>query len=180
MKKFLIPLFLSFCILLTSCTSTYHNDGIENFNKGDSSVSLCQNLIPDGFIDKFEYIEADYHWFGTEKFIGIEARESVIIYFKYSDKIYDEAKNYILENMLLSNKSTAEYGNYKFFDNYTNGTSYHFPHGFSRIAYNDNNKTIVSIAFDVSAELYGDAKLAEEDWGAFLKKYYGEWYSFEE
>jgi len=180
MKKSFIVLFLVISILLTSCTSTYHNDGIENFNKGDSSVSLCQNLIPDGFIDEFEYIEADYHWFATEKFIAVEARETVIMYFKYSDEIYNEAKEYIVENMLLSNKITAEYGNYKFLDNYTNGTSYKFPYSFSRVAYNDANNTLVFIAFNVSAELYKDAALAREDWGAFLGKYYGEWYSFEE
>jgi hypothetical protein len=172
---------------LTSCTSTYRSDGIENFSKGDSSVSLCQNLIPDDFIDKFEYIEADYHWFSTEKFIAIEARETVIMYFRYLDETYEEAKKYVLDNMLLSNDSTEIYGNYNFLDNFGNGNliedgigTFKFPYNFSRVAYNDNNNTLIFMAFAVSVELYDEAELASEDWGAFLKKYYGEWYSFEE
>ena len=186
MIRNLFIIFLVACLLLTACTKcgrqhTYRVDGIENFSTADSSMSLCRKLIPEGFIDEFDYIEADYHYRLTEKSMGYKSCETIIMYFEYSDEVYEKAKSYVWENMLLSNKVVASYKNYHFWDNYTNGTGGHdFPYRFSRVAYNDERKTLVFIAFDVSVELFSEAALAEEDYGAFLEKYYGEWYSFDE
>ena len=126
----------------------------------------------------FEYINADYHWICDEPFIGYRVCERAIFYFQYDENVYEEAKRYTLENMMLSDTVTEVYGNYIFYDNLKGNDD--FPNKFWRVAYNDNNHTLVFVAFYVSVELYDEAKLAEEDWGAFLEKYYSEWYSFEE
>ena len=187
MIRNLFIIFLVACLLLTACTKcgrqhTYRVDGIENFSIADSSMGLCADLIPDGFIDEFDYIEADYHYRLTEKSIGYEVCEEAIVYFKYSDEVYEKAKNYVWENMLLSNKVVITYNNYHFWDNYINITGgYDFPDQFSRVAYNDESKTLVFIAFYYSSsDLSEEATLAQSDYGAFLEKHYGEWYSFDE
>ena len=51
----IIVLFLTILFMFKGCGTFSEEKGLENFDVGDSSLSLCQHLIPDGFIELFEY-----------------------------------------------------------------------------------------------------------------------------
>ena len=70
MKKLLSFLLIVICILtfFTSCGYSNTIEGIENFSALDSDVSICWQLIPTDFIEKFEYIDGNYHFSTSEKY----------------------------------------------------------------------------------------------------------------
>lgn len=181
MKKLLSFLLIVICILtfFTSCGYSNYIEGIENFSTLDSDVSLCGELIPTDFIEKFEYTDGNYHFSTSEKYPLMYACDRAIIYFQYDPENYPEAKEYALVELKVGENEFAEHNGYHFHMNESKFDATRFPHMFNCVAYNDANCTLVFIGFGVSVELHEEADIAITDWGAFLEKYFGEFYSFE-
>ena len=179
MKKHLLILSLC-CLLLSSCAKDFQNfqSGLENFHSANSDHGLCDGLIPDDFIDLFEYMDGTYYKEYTSSGLFRDVCERSLVYFEYDDITYNNAKSYAIENLILDEKQFAEYGGYSFFTNKTREHDTGYPRNFKVYGYNDENNTLVFLGFYVSVELYEEVDALANDWPAFLEKYYGEWYSF--
>ena len=184
MKKIAIVL-LFVCLFLTSCGFQHEERGLENFDKIDSDVSLCQNLIPDDFISLYNYIDGDYYFSTSEKAPFYKVCDKALIYLAYDEITYELAKKYAMDHLNLSESSVEIYNEYYFYDNHTpekNGRTHlsneNYPYAIIRFAYNDSNHTLIFIGFTVSVELYDEVDEIADDWGAFLDRYYGDWYDF--
>ena len=175
MKKIIIFI-LFVCLFFNSCGYHHEVQGLENFDVNESDVELCQGLIPDNFIETFTYKDGNYFFSTSEKAPAFVVCERVFLYLQYDDDIYLKAKQYAMEELALSDDMVVQYNNYMFYDNNVN--SNRFPYRFKRFAYNDSNNTLIFIGFDVSVELYSEVDEAINDWGIFLEKYYGEFYTF--
>lgn len=186
MKKVSLCLLILILCLLSGCT-TVKIDGIENFSEGHSSVSLTENLIPSKeFLKDYEYIAGDYHYFEEKSFSESHLEVSIMV-LKYETDEYQKAKEFCLEELWLSEENAKEYNGYIFKENLSlpykyndliNGVNEEFPHFFNMFSYNDDKCEIVSIGFWCGMKLYDDANLVNEDFGAFLQKYYSKFYDF--
>lgn len=180
MKRFIIALLL-ISALFTSCND-YSNQGLDNFSINDSSLELTTYLIPENFIEKFEYVDGNYYYDDSSVIPFYAVCERVLIYIQYEEDVYISAKEFAITNLYLSEEITEEYNQYVFYYS-TNNESRNInddnlPYTFVKFAYNDTKHTLIFMAFDVSVELYDEVDQYLNDWGAFLDKYYGEWYDF--
>ena len=182
MKKVFLMIMLT--ALLCSCSYHYTDRGLENFSVNDSSVGLCRGLLPDDFMDEFSYANGDYFYSANEESAISFCEEKVLIYLQYDNIVYQNAKKHAMDNLMLS-ESVAIYNGYFFYNNDTPASlgndhldSKNYPYEFVRFAYNDNNNTLIFMGFSVTADLQSEVDEVADDWGAFLEKYYGEWYSF--
>jgi hypothetical protein len=161
--------------------------GLENFSATTVGSGTRSNIIPENFIENYDYEDGNYY-FSEQGYIDQKKHiEKTLIYIQYDSETYLEAKAHSLENLILAEESIGEYNGYQFFINKTSvksGLTYldgkHFPKKFLSFAYNDEANTLVFIGFYVVyPEVEADvAELVADNWGAFLEKYYGEWYSF--
>ena len=96
---------------LTSC-HTIGKQGIGEFSPHDSATELTQYLIPEGFLEMFPFIDGDYDYFDTLTIAN--AYETAIIYVKYEERIYEQAKAYALTHMEFADNSEVSYKGYCF------------------------------------------------------------------
>ena len=188
MKKIVLLMLLVCCLTMSSCANFYYPDerGLESFSPNQSEFDLCHRLIPDQFIDKFDYIDGNYYNAVDSTFFTVGYREKTLVYLQYAEQNYYDAKLYAIQDLILSEEPIEEYNGYTFFLNksllkefdshHLDGSNY--PHKFIMFAYNDEKMTLVFFGFYVSMELYNEVDAVADDWPAFLEKYYGEWYSF--
>lgn len=177
-RKAVLALILIVILSLTSCGSM-QKQGLDKFSHNDSNMSLTLNLIPENFIDDFEYVNGDYYYDDHAPIPFYKVTERVFLFLKYEESIYNEAKSYAMEKLSLSETATECYNEYIFFENYSEFQNLNdYPYTFIRFAYNDTKHTLIFLAFDVSAELHDEVDQYSNDWGAFLDRYYGEWYDF--
>ena len=177
-RKFLILLLC--CMLLSSCAKSFRNfqSGLENFHPANSDHGLCNGLMPDDFIDSFEYLDGNYYKEYNSSGLFRNVCERSLVYFEYDDTVYNDAKSYVTENLILGETTFATHGGYSFFINKTREYDTGYPRNFNMYGYNDEKNTLVFLGFYVSVELYEEVDELSADWPAFLEKYYGEWYSF--
>ena len=158
MKKLLLTLCLVFLILSTifsfaSCSAyNYSAHGFGDYKYyGDynSPVEIDVFAI-EPLINDYSYINADYYYSYTEDFAYYNVLERAIYYFEYTAEEYQVAKTYCKENLPdLGDKSIEEYNGFQFYDYYGKRNKEEFYHGddypeaFKRVAFNDNNMTIV-------------------------------------
>lgn len=206
MKRTFIFLLLC-CIMMSSCQSKDTNElkgerGIENYsehNQGSSNDITCFLLPdemfftskkePDGaFLNKFAYREGNFFWLTTGSVLNNTEMDRSLIFLKYEENVYWEAKAYAFDNLILSEEPICEENGYKHFLNKTpsilrDDSLHHlsgknFPHDFLTFSYNDEQMILVFLGFSVCSKHYGEVESVADDWPAFLEKYYGEWYSF--
>lgn len=204
MKKVIcIILLLIFCtIALTGCVSTAEweytslPEYIEHIklgsHSGHSSWSLDNpaHLLPSvSFFDEYSYIEGGYYCREHSIFGHPSRPELSIIYLRYNDSVYLEAKENMLEKIAPYNNKFYEYNNYIFYRNSNqialeyDAEEYHkkFPLGRSTYAcYNDENHTLIFLGIYTSHSTL-DQKYIEDiegNWMDFIDQYYGEYYDF--
>ena len=200
-KKIYIAALLLCCILMSSCERFRLPDerGLEEFSVSDSECNMNLFLLPDSglknseknadgsFINMFDYEEGNYyrHNDGGNIFSN-NSGERTLVYLKYSDEIYLEAKEYAIDNLILSEESICEQNGYIFFinklatakDPTERLSGDQFPYYFLSFSYNDEKQTLVFFGIMVGKDLHNQIAEEATDWPAFLEKYYGEWYSF--
>lgn len=171
---------------MSSCQSVEIHS-IEKFELSTSTVSLTQYLLPDeGFIDMFKYTDGNYHYYDNCKLAN--ALELVLMELSYDAETYSKAKNYCLESMYLSDENVKEYNGYIFLENLElpqhlnrleNQKNVKFPYTFAMFSYNDSKQTLIFIGFYCGTGLHNEVDRDATDWGAFLDKYYSEYYDFD-
>ena len=171
--------------------------GIENFSRAQSSMELCNYIIPpynsdnvrdEEYFQLFPYESADYYYTYKCKGIEINAMEAVLCYCSYSKETYSEAKNYIFGNASMFADDCFQYNGYKFFANKSfleeYGTDNKFnPRRFVINGFNDEKNLLISLGFSASFVTHGAKKsdktdLFYNDFGAFLKEYF-KYYDFD-
>ena len=168
-KRFLLCFLIIPAFLFASCSDkllqnhVYHQ-GIDRFSVVDSELGICSHLIPKDFVSIFPNEEADYeyHDFGNWH-IDIDV---ALLYFRYNDFVYEEAKQFYTENMELTDEIYPTYGSFVFYriigmEDTLPGQG--FPRFFTMVAFSDEEKVIVAFGH------YRDVLLAEpDDWATFL------------
>lgn len=192
MKKVTVALLLAFCALLSSCKGydevykEYH--GLDQF-KG---TGKCPNCVPyptlnseisKSFLKEFSYTDGDYVHICNHPDEGLEVKEGyfhkTVLWLTYGDdETYGEAKQYLFEHYDLSAESVAEYNNYSFYDLFWSKEYFAYPYNFRRLAYNDQNKTLVFLAFSISANYSYEFYQANYDFPTILEVYFGDLYDF--
>ncbi|MBE6548274.1 MAG: hypothetical protein E7667_05285 [Ruminococcaceae bacterium] len=195
MKKTIVALII-LLVAMTLCSCGHELIEIHGFDeyfqegKGFRTSSTVEidhffDKKDTSFVDNFECIERDFHY--VEEGTFNNRYEKVILYFKYNDDEYEGAKAYCREILeYLGDEAVEQYGNYEFFDYYGNRPKdehYHndnFPGAFKRVAFNDSNNSIVFLGIYTTGQKTEEMAEDVKDWGVFLKKYFGEYYSFDQ
>ena len=184
------------CIVLVACVvscSAAEKHGIDSFDVNDSESGLTQHLLPtmdDEFLAMFKYTYGDYHYYDGILSTDPPA-EKVFMILEYEEAIYQEAKQYCIDNMCLSKDNVKTYNGYVFVENlaYPREMKYlkgqkntRFPNSFCMLGYNDLNQSLIFIGFSLGetpkSDLEKKAAYAETDFGKFLDIFFSEYYDF--
>ena len=188
MKKLLSLMVLIILCCLISCDMGFSSPnlrGIDKYNEANSSVSLCQELLPsDDYLELFDYIDGDYHYIDNSGY-GFSVRdEQVLMYLTYNEDVYKTAKEFTFQNIYFLENYKYSYNGYEFLVNICRKMegrdsdivkSEIDPYWFNMVAFNDEKNTIVFMGFYMPEELRTpEVKqlLTFEDMGAFLKEYF--------
>ena len=113
MKRVFLVFLVAFLICSSvSCESVATNSGIENFSIHDCSYGLNQYLIPEDFLNLFDYSDGGYDYYaGGGAYIYV----TTLLYMQYDEDTYHKAKEYVLDHLELIEKTEELYGDYMFF-----------------------------------------------------------------
>ncbi len=203
MKKLILCLLviIACCLGLVGCYQDLEETSLEEYilhinrNKfGYSNVGIDHpdNFLPSlTFIEDYEYIEGGYYWreedLTRDLFKSKRQPEIVVLYLKYDEGMYGEAKQFMLKN-IIPNDKTYIYNDYIFYENTNfnpqNGTD-KVPQFFTMACYNDTKNVLVFIGMSsgkafTSGSLLEDKYLTdlENHWTEFIDQYFGEYYDF--
>ena len=138
------------CISVAGCNlggweiGTYYTQGVdvEEFTPALSSIGTTAYLIPDNFLEEFDYVENKFYRYTNEHGFDFGDMDKNLIYLGYSDEVYEEAKNYILTEMDLNLSDEKIYNGYTFYMNYAQehatGHQEIFPYECNMAGYNDS------------------------------------------
>ncbi len=181
-KRYIL-LLLVFVVLLSisSCSSTTIIHGLDRRLGGESDCHLTTGFIPKKLLSEYEYLSGDFYYYDYCGGIldNLECVEEYTIgYMTYDSDVYAEAKAFVQSTRNLKTEEAYEYNGYHFFRFDEENETY--PLWFRMFAYSDESHTLVFIGFHGNEETKAaNADLLENDWGGFLKKYYGEHFAFE-
>lgn len=135
---FLLLILLIF--IMSSCgDNLYVNSGIENFSIHDSEYGLNTFLFPLNFMDLYDYSDGGYDYY--EKF----GYATSLVFMQYEESVYNEAKEYALQELELVEKSEETYKGYVFlkrngvFDDPKEEYRFYF-------AYSDEQRILLAVA----------------------------------
>lgn len=191
MRKLLSLIILLNVTLFTllSCDKPFERIGIENYHKANSNSSLSLELLPsDDFLEIFDYIDGDYYYICRETPISL-GDEQEIMYLIYEEENYKLAKEYALQNLLLSKDNRYFYNGYEFIENTcrkregmnTDIVNDEYPNLFNMLAFNDEKNTMIFMGFNMPKKLVTpeiEQLLTFEDMDAFLREYFS-FYNFD-
>ena len=186
----LLIVILVLSLILSGCKYEVYIEGIENFSVNDSTVSTNSCILPsDDFIEKFDYTNGEYFYSDVNEHWLLPAySEQSIVILNYEKDVYEQAKEYCLDTMELSEKNQFDYNGYVFIENIglakawdrlEDGLNTRYPNHFNMFAHNDDTNCLVFMGFYSSPDKKdGNIHLAESDWGAFLETYFYQYYDF--
>ena len=181
MFVFLCGIALLFC----SCSSEYSVDGYENFQVNHSHYELNNYILPTtDFVDIFQNIDVEYFYREEYKSANQFVERSFLV-INYEKAIYEQAKEYCLQNMQLSGSGYMEYNGYRFVENIKLAkmqnryeTPGSFPHWFNMFAYNDNANCLIFMGFYSPDYSSDDAQNVCDNWGEFIEKHFSDIYDW--
>lgn len=199
-KEFVLALaVLLLLTCLTGCSQVIESltvveiSGIDNFSPQISSMSLTSCLLPsETFLQDYPYTNGSFYYYEKMAFVS-DDRELVFMELDYSSEVYEQVKQYCLDNMNLSEVNVKELNGYIFQENLNlpkmhehleNGVNTKFPYFFTMFAYNDSLQTLLFLGFhcddyrEKKTDTEEKADIANEDWGGFLQEFFGEYYDF--
>lgn len=174
-----------------ACTDgEMYGRGISNFDPYASSVGI--NYIPfamaDGqrvyLFDLYKYSEGDYFYYCMNEMASMlgmaTCRKMSLAYFIFEESVYEEVKQFSLEEIKTSEEKIYVYGGYTFLvDNspYLGNSSYwKFPERLLTMAFNDETNTLVFFGFYISDPDENDQKvlndLTDGNIAPFLEEYF--------
>lgn len=182
LRLIVFSLVISVLLLITGCTLwKVEFIGFEEVGPHASSLGLCRNLLPkkddsfEFFLKEFETTDKNAFYFDENDF-SAGAKELVLVYLKYTEQSYNDAKEYIFDNMVLSKDIFFKKGDYTFYANYTNERDNIKLNDMNLfIAFNDGTKTIVSFGSVLDGKYQEKNDLISTDFNEYLQlfsKYY--------
>ena len=188
MKKRLIFSFILcvIAILLAGCsTGIKYSEGVDvqYFSPALSSSGTTSQLVPEKYLEKFEYSENRFYHYTNERAFSFGDMDKTLLYLEYDDGIYEKAKEYILTEMDINFTERREYSEYVFYINHAfkNVAGYleFFPYQYLMVGYNDDKNRVIFFGMVCVERLYPDVKYGETDLGLYLKIFFGDWYDFD-
>ncbi len=179
-KRYIL-LLLVFVVSLSLCSCSSStvviSQGLENYTGVESNYGLCPGEALNTLMAEFDYVNGDFYYYDKSN-IGGSIEEYTIAYFTYTEHIYDQVKPRVQELFIIRGEEICSYNGYRFFEygELLPGR----PIWLRMVAFSDKTSTVVFIGFHGNEETKAaNADLLENDWGGFLKKYYGEHFAFE-
>ena len=193
MKRFYILLvstiLLVFILLLCFFpTMEKHISGVENYNPADSTLGLSANLFPsENFLDQFPYTTGDYRFFFNGKLY--QGYSTALCVLRYTPEQYCDAKEYCLEQFILTDEHQFQIGDYIFAEHlcYTSKDeegkyvpACQYPTIFNMYAYNDSNHTLIFLGYYNGDADVSVTQLALTDFEAFYNAHFSQYYTLEQ
>ena len=155
-------------------------EGIENYSPAASSLGLTANLFPgEDFLERFDYSAGDYHFYFDGRLShGFSTAISIL---QYTPEQYAQAKEYCLNQFVLTDEHQYQVGNYAFIEHlcYTDKNERgkyvpvcQFPTRFNMFAYNDAECTLLFLG-------YFNGKATEQplvNFEAFYSEYFSQYH----
>jgi len=186
MRKFCLLMSIVLTFFLLSACTPIQKDGIENFSKYTCSVELTANLFPsDGFLEKYNYMQSDYHYIYTEDWVWGYAKAFARL--TYTPEVYEAAKQHCLDSFVLSEDHTYCNSQYSFTEHLCYESKNEagerflesdFPRHFNMFGYDDESCTLFFIGYYNGDPNSAEKELAQTDFYSFLSQVYGEYFNF--
>lgn len=203
MKKLINSVLLSLCIvLLSGCYQDLEKTSLDEYilyinqNKfGYSNVEIDHPdyFLPNlTFIQDYNYIDGKFYWRDDDPLRGLFTTkvnpEISFLYLQYDESIYFNAKKFMLKEIEPYNNKYFVYNNYVFYENsnaiYLRNLSSSIPEFFTMACYNDEKYALLFIGL-YSGTLAGPSCIEKKyvddidnNWGDFLKQYFGRCHNF--
>jgi hypothetical protein len=172
-----------FTVSLVSCSDAITVTGLENYPCGDDDFEINTFLIPENMLNEYPYLEGDFYYYLEDTWHLKDEATVSILYLRYSEEVYPEAKEYMLNNTDYTEEVHYTYNGYEFYENLffpkffnrldENGKNIWPYNWFNMVSYNDQNNTLVFLGFYYGHFVDDVGELVQEQgWGAFLKKYF--------
>ena len=203
MKKVIaiILLLVTLSILLTGCgvveinSLDRYKEWVSETTFGFSEVEIDHPkwFLPSyTFLDDYIYIEGNFYYYSTEDLHFLINKDFMpdrsLLTLKYEESVYLQAKQCVLDNILVFEDKYYTYGNYQFYvnKNFMDKVNYTapdrpLPERCTMVCYNDENNTICFLGFYKRAAYQLSEKYIndlESNWTSFIDQYYGEYYDF--
>ena len=196
-SKIFSVFFLIFALMFSfsSCAFDYEAHGFDDYlyeGNYNSTVEIdwfqYEHFDIATLVNDYSCVNADYYFTCTEDFWYYNCLHRAIYYFEYAEEQeYQAAKAYCTENLPdLGDEITEEYNGFQFYDFFGNRPKDRFYHGdnypsaFKRFAFSDKEKAIVFLGVYTTDQHADEMAKDVQDWGAFLNKYFFEFYCFGE
>ena len=144
-----------------------------------SDMGVASDLIPEDFIDSFSYEDGYFchHIYKRLKNGFIEFSDRILLYARYPEEAYDQAKESVFKNLNVTTDAVAEYNGYVFYDNNSVSSFLNdYPYAFIRFAYHDGKNTLIFLGY--YTEKGFDDSLQTKSFEKILTEYFGDWYDF--
>lgn len=186
-KKFILVVILSaVAVFVTGCSEgVKYSEGVDvqYFRPALSSIGTTAYLIPDNFLEEFEYTENKFYRYSNDRAFSFGDMDKNLMYLEYSDEVYEEAKDFVLTEMDLDLSDERIYNGYTFYMNYAHehndGPKEIFPYRYFMAGYNDAKNRIIFISMDCVQKAYPEAEQGLTDFGWYLQTFFGEFYDFD-
>ena len=200
MKKILIiTLMILTLFALTSCyPDDEYRDSLEEYIERknnsknspegagfhDAEIDMIDCFLPSKtFFEDFKYVDGGYRYYQYFRLFGERPKpDIVLLYLRYDESIYADAKVAMLEGIPKHGEELYIYNNYTFYRNanyvaYKKDFASLFPSRFTMAGYNDTNRTLIFIGMFGGPREYDNLS---ENWVSFIDTYYSEYYDFSE
>ncbi len=197
MKKVLVIFLIIVCsICMAGCYQDFSSDSLDDYiafvkrnGFGNSTLELDHPdyfLPSDTFLEDYDYIEGRYAWRDydslRELFQKRVSPDITFLYLRYEEEVYINAKQCMLDNIEPYNELYYEYNDYIFYENSNfieQKRKRRFPEYFTMACYNDKSYELVFIGFYASVRTEKGYMInINNDFGAFINAYYGEYHDF--
>lgn len=180
MKKISL-LCLVCCVAFTCCSCDEQvivRRGLDSFRRSECSHGLTSYLIPCDLLESHPPLNGDYYYFDP---VAGNGCVKAIMYLKYSEEMYADAKQYCFDNMLLGATRSISFESFTFLDNVSLDLIYPqrgYPYRFNLFAYSDSLCTLLFLGYYSSNDAQQiERKLAETAFPEFISLVYSDCFS---
>jgi len=193
MKKFFVILLVVITLLfLCSCNSfndVVYYEGIESFRSTQGGLEVNVHILPsDDFFERFKSVDAKYYYKADYKsMLSIVGMERSVVVLQYDRDVYETAKVFCQQEMMLSDTNVFDYYDYTFIENiklavgqdrFDDGENLEFPYWSNMFAYNDNDCTLAFLGCYFPTEYRNDLSITQDNWGEYLEDTFSDLYEF--
>ena len=156
----------------------YTTEGLSNYEQYSSMGTLDFLPNQEKIWEKYPYVEGDFYYY-QDSLIKSNGKEVGILYVIFDESVYEEAKQFSLEHIEISDDKSYLYNGYRFFVDVKTYNYHHSnisqPEFLQMTAFNDEKNVILFLGFYIWGNSDGTQTLqmlAEGDIRPFLKEYF--------